>query len=91
MRIEIAGAEITDSVVEVIEDLQTDTELSGAYLSTIDEVTREVIMSISGIDADDSEVLRRLRSLQKIRAIIVTLATPPDVDDPANDTPTASF
>lgn len=91
MRIEVAGAQITDSVVDVLDDLQNLDGLTAGYLATLDEVTREMIMGISWIDADDAEVLLRLRSLQKIRAILVTLATPPDVDDPANDTPAASF
>ena len=49
------------------------------------------ILDISGDDEEDTEILGRLRALQMIRRDIVTLATPPDVDIPENDTPTASF
>lgn len=91
MRIEIAGAQFTDTVVDVIETLQTQQDVANLYLDTIDEVTRMAILDISGDDEEDSEILGRLRALQMIRRDIVTLATPPDVDIPENDTPTASF
>lgn len=91
MRIEIAGAQITDAVVEVLDDLQNDVEMTKIFLETIDEMTRATIVDIADVDSDAGIVLNRLRSLQKIRRIIATLATPPDVDDPANDVATASF
>ena len=91
MRIEIAGAQFTDTVVDVIETLQTRQDVANLYLDTIDEVTRMAILDISGDDEEDTEILGRLRALQMIRRDIVTLATPPDVDIPENDTPTASF
>lgn len=91
MRIEIAGAQFTDTVVDVIETLQTQQDVANLYLDTIDEVTRMAILDISGDDEEDTEILGRLRALQMIRRDIVTLATPPDVDIPENDTPTASF
>lgn len=91
MRIEIAGAQITDAVVEVLDMLQNDTELASVYLQTLDELTRSVILDISGIDADDSKTLNRLRTLQMIRRDIAALSMPPDADDPANDTPSAQL
>ena len=92
MRIEIAGAQITDAVVEVLDTLQNQTELTSEYLQVLDEVTRAVILDISGVDEEaDSRTLSRLRVLQMIRRDIITLSMPPDVDDPANDTPTAQL
>ena len=88
MRIEVAGAQITDAVVEVLDTLQNQTELTSEYLQVLDEVTRAVILDISGVDEEaDSRTLSRLRVLQMIRRDIITLSMPPDVDDPANDTP----
>ena len=87
MRIEVAGAQITDAVVEVLDTLQNQTELTREYLQVLDEVTRAVILDISGVDEEaDSRTLSRLRALQMIRRDIITLSMPPDVDDPANDT-----
>lgn len=88
MRIEVAGAQITDAVVEVLDTLQNQTELTSEYLQVLDEVTRAVILDISGVDEEaDSRTLSRLRVLQMIRRDIITLSMPPDVDDHANDTP----
>lgn len=92
MRIEIAGAQITDAVVEVLDTLQNQTELASEYFQVLDEVTRAVILDISGDDEEaDSRTLSRLRALQMIRRDLITLSMPPDVDDPANDTPTAQL
>ena len=51
MRIEIAGAQITDAVVDVLDTLQNQTDITKLYLETLDEVTRTVILDISGISA----------------------------------------
>ena len=92
MRIEIAGSQITDAVVEVLDTLQNQTELASEYLQVLDEVTRTVILDISGDDEEaDSRTLSRLRALQMIRRDLITLSMPPDVDNPANDTPTAQL
>lgn len=92
MRIEIAGAQVTDAVVEVLDTLQNHTELASEYFQVLDEVTRIVILDISGGDEEaDSRTLARLRALQMIRRALITLSMPPDVDDPANDTPTAQL
>ena len=91
MRIEIAGAQMTDAVVEVLDTLQNQRDLTNIYISTLDELTRLVILDISGDETQDSPTLARLRALQMIRKDLLTLSTPPDVDEPANDIPTASF
>lgn len=88
MRIEIGGAQVTDAVVEVLDTLQNQPEIVRSYLQVIDSVSRTIILDIS--DEDDTEAMSRLRALQMIRRDIVTLATPPDVDDEANDIPTAT-
>ena len=87
MRVTLAGAEITDSMVDVIETIQTSGDIRNTYLSVIDEVTRMVILDLSGLDAEDSIILKRLRTLQMIRRDISTLSTPPDADLPENDVP----
>ncbi len=92
MRLEVAGAQVTDAVVEVLDTLQNQTELTKMYLQTLDEVTRSVILDISGVDEEaDTRTLSRLRALQMIRRDIITLSMPPDADDPANDIPAASL
>lgn len=88
MRIEIAGAQITDTVVEVLDTLQNHRDVTEIYLQTLDEVTRTVILDLSGFDEEtDSRTLSRLRALQMIRRDLTTLSMPPDVSDPINDTP----
>lgn len=91
MRIEVAGAQITDAVVEVVEELQTNAELTRMYVDTLDELTRAVILDLEGLEDRDSETLGRIRVLQMIRRDILKIAAPSDVDDPANDTPVASI
>ena len=91
MRIEVAGAQITDSVVEVLDTLQNEPEVAKAYVEAIDEVTRAAILNISGDDEADTKVMSRLRALQMIRRDLMTLAAPPDVDLPENDTPAAQL
>ena len=87
MRIEVGGAQVTDSVVEVLDTLQNQQELSKTYLRVLDEVTRTIILDVTGDEEDDVAVMARLRTLQMIRRDILTLSTPPDVDDPANYLP----
>lgn len=92
MRLEAAGAQITDAVIEVLDTLQNQPELRDAYIETIDEVSRSVILDLTATDTEsDARTLSRLRALQMIRLDILTLATPPDVDKPENDTPAAQF
>ena len=91
MRIEAAGAQITDAVVEVLDTLQNQTDLTSVYIRTLDDVTRAVILDISGNEDEDSATLSRLRALQMIRRDILTLSTPPDVDLQVNDTPRLSM
>ena len=91
MRIEVAGAQITDSVVEVLDTLQNEPEIIKAYVEAIDEVTRAAILDISGDDEADTKVMSRLRALQMIRRDLTTLASPQDVDLPENDVPKVSL
>lgn len=91
MRIEIAGAQITESVVDVIETLQVEREIRRQYVETLDYLTRYIIMDINGDDEEDAATLGRLRVLQMLRRDINILADPPEVDLPENDVPTASF
>ena len=89
MRVEIAGAQITDAVADVIDSLQNDSGVADCYLRALDIITRRVILDINA--DDDAATFNLLRSLQMIRRDIATLAAPPDVDDSANDTAAASL
>lgn len=92
MRIEVAGAQITDAVVDVLDTLQNDRDIVDMYVRTLDELTRSVILDITATDDEsDTSAMSKLRVLQMIRRDLMTLATPPDVYDPANDTPTAQI
>ena len=92
MRLEVGSSQITDAVVEVLETLQNQRDVTALYLETIDELTRTLIVDISDDSADaDITTMSRLRALQMIRRDIVTLSNPPDVDDPANDVPAGTF
>lgn len=91
MRIEVAGAQITDAVVDVLDTLQNDRDVVDMYVRTLDELTRSVILDLTADDESDTAAMSKLRVLQMIRRDLLTLATPPDVDDPANDTPTAQI
>lgn len=92
MRLEVAGAQITDSVVEVLDTLQNQPDVAKLYVETIDIITRYLIDGTDTSDYNiDSETMARLRALQMLRRDILTIATPPDVDDPANDIPMASI
>lgn len=91
MRIEVAGAQITDAVVDVLDTLQNDRDVVDMYVRTLDELTRFVILDLTADDESDKATMSKLRVLQMIRRDLLTLATPPDVDDPANDIPTAQI
>ena len=93
MRIEIAGTQITDAVVDILDDLQNMTDLTKEYLRTLDEISRTVILATSEDDdeGDDARTLSQLRAIQMIRRAIVTLSSPPDADDPKNDKPILSL
>lgn len=91
MRIEVAGAQITDAVVDVLDTLQNHRDVVDMYVRTLDELTRCVILDLTADDESDTATMSKLRVLQMIRRDLTTLATPPDVDDPANDIPTAQI
>ena len=91
MRIEIAGAQITDAVIDVIETLQATPDIARMYTENIDALCRRLLLDFDGDDLNDADTLAQLRTLQMIRRDILTLASPPDTDLPQNDTPTASF
>ena len=92
MRIEIAGAQITDSVVEVLDNLQNQPRHIDKYIEALNRYVRLEAANMTGDNADaDAVVFERLGLLQSIRNDLLTLAAPPDADLPENDTPTASF
>lgn len=77
--------------MDVLDTLQNDRDIVDMYVRTLDELTRCVILDITADDESDTAAMSKLRVLQMIRRDLMTLATPPDVDDPANDTPTAQI
>lgn len=92
MRIEVAGAQITDSVAEVLDSWQNDGGMADIFIDALDTLTRSVILDLSGSDEErDAVTLSRLRALQLMRRDILTLSRPADADLPENDTPTAQF
>ena len=81
MKVTMAGAKISDAIVEVIDTLQNFSELRDCYLRAIDELTRIVILNNDDINEDGSTAMERLHTLQLIRQDIVTLSTiSPDPD-----------
>ena len=91
MRMEIGGAQVTDSVVDVLDTLQNQPEIVKTYINVIDEITRASILDISGDEEDDVAIMARLRALQMMRRDIATLSSPPDLNDPLNDIPQLSI
>lgn len=90
MLIEVAGAEITSAMIEVIETLQTDTQYTRLLVNTIEDLARRLSLDTDLIDGeDDSRVLAQIRVLQMIRRDLLTLASPPDIADEENDKPVA--
>ncbi|MDE6277254.1 MAG: hypothetical protein K2M06_04015 [Muribaculaceae bacterium] len=88
MKTKIGDATLTDAVVEVLETLQNQRDVTAIYLETIDELTRTLIVDLSDDSADaDIIVMSRLRALQMMRRDIVTLSTPPDMDQPTDEIP----
>ena len=86
MRIEVAGAQVTDDVVDVLDTLQNHRDVVDMYVRTLDELTRSVILDVTAADDEsDTSAMSKLRVLQMIRRDLTTLATPPDVDDPARN------
>lgn len=88
MRMIVAGAEITDAVIDVVDTLQNERVIGESYLRVLDEVTRTVILDLDTADAEkDSVIMARLRVLQMLRRDLTTLMSPPDRDLEENDTP----
>lgn len=87
---EIGGAQVTDSVIDVLDTLQNQPEIVKTYINVIDEITRSSILDISGDEEDDVAIMARLRALQMMRRDIASLSSPPDLDDPLNDIPQLS-
>ena len=89
MRVEIAGAQLTESVVDVIETLQTQPEILAAYRRTVSALSRMLILSAD--DIDDLETMAHLRALQMMMRDLEAMAFPAGVDDPGNDIPAATL
>lgn len=62
MRVEIAGSQISDAVVDVLDTLQNEADVARAYIDTLDALTRALILDIDSDDADDASTLSRLRA-----------------------------
>lgn len=91
MRIEIEGVQVTDAIVEVLALLQSNRDLVTMYTEAIDAVTRSKILADPYEEEEELPTMDLLRRLQMIRQDIITLAAPPDIDNPDNVTPKATF
>lgn len=89
MRVEIGGAQVTGAMVDVLDTLQNQPEVLRGYTDTVARLTRLLIVDAG--DVGDAEAMALLRCLQLMLADLRTLASPPDLDDPANDIPAASL
>ena len=88
MRIEVGGAQITESVADLLEDIQNDADYTAEIYSGIDTLVRHIVLDL---DLADSESMRLIRVLQFVRRDYQILSNPPELDDPANDEPTAQL
>ena len=92
MRIEIGGAQLTEGLIEVLDTLQNNSEVSRMYVETLDRLCRWILLDLDVADEEsDAEILGTLRVLQMIRRDIDRLSNPPGVDDPENDIPVAQL
>ncbi len=83
MRLIVAGAQITDAMVEILDDLQN-SPLGKGYADVIDEACRVIMLA----DHPDGEAaIGMLRELVLLRKAVCILASPPDADLPQNDIP----
>lgn len=89
MRLEVAGAQITEDVVDVIETLQTQPEILKAYSRTVSILSHKLILTPD--DDDDVETMAHLRALRMMIRDLETIANPPRVDDIENDNPVVSL
>lgn len=90
MRIEVAGANITTSVAEIIDTLQNDGITLKGYTAAIDRVICHLILTSDEVEDDALETLNTVRQLAMLRQDLCSLAAPSDADDPENDTPLLS-
>lgn len=89
MRLEVAGAQITEEVVDVIENLQTQPEILKAYRRTVSILSHKLILTPD--DDDDVETMAHLRALRMMIRDLETIANPPRADDIENDNPVVSL
>lgn len=89
MRLEVAGAQITEDVVDVIETLQTQPEMLKAYRRTVSILSHKLILTPD--DDDDVETMAHLRALRMMIRDLETIANPPRADDIENDNPVVSL
>lgn len=55
MRTEIAGAQITPTVVDVIETMQTTPDITHMYTDNIDALCRRLLLDFDGDDLNDAD------------------------------------
>ena len=85
MRLEVGGAQITESVAEVMETLQTQPEILKAYRKTVSALS--LMLMLSPDDDHDVETMAHLRASQMMMRDFETIANPPGADDVGNDVP----
>lgn len=92
MRIEIMGANVTDSVADVLDTLQNCDATYRGYLDALDWATYSILLANEAVDEDNPRgVLSKLQYLSMLRRDLVALARPADADLEENDIPAVSF
>lgn len=88
MRLEVGTGNVTEAIAGIIESLQAQPTASTTMINNLGELARLVASSDR---IDPPRALELFETIQHVRNVIETLAFPPGVNHPDNDTPTASF
>lgn len=87
MRIEIAGASVTEQIAEVLETLQIDP----VHLLEFNDAVNNITQRLMAADTMGENDIAHLQQLHRMLAMVKTLAADPSLNDEANDIPTAQF
>ena len=87
MRIEIAGASVTEQIAEVLETLQADPVHLMEFNDAVNNITQRLMAAEHMGESDIAD----LQQLHRMLAMVKTIAADPSLNDEANDIPTAQF
>lgn len=83
----IAGAEITDAVVEIIEDLQSNLENIRNIKDAVTKISEFIVSNTDNDPEAESKAMEYLRALHFAVRVIEGIAQPADADLEENDIP----